>query len=168
MEKISKNQVIAIIIATIVSIILAVIINCNIPEVRTAFTQPKPTEQSYEILKSYALGVAKGQYSGQNPEKLQVVGPIIEEVLKVNIKTSQMYGVEVEFPINYEVNKDFKNGIIEIKGNILYDEATYLEYIEVSSQFRYILIDVLSVAGVVILTYCITYEIERKLKKELK
>ena len=160
-----KIKIIAIIIATVITITLAVIINYNIPEVRIAFAQPKPTEQSYQVLKDYALGIAKGQYLEQNPEKLTVDSKIEGEVLKVNIKTSQMYGVQAEFPINYDIKTDFKNGIIESKGTILYEEASYQKYTEVGSKFQYLLIDFLSVAIVVILVYTVVYEIERKLKK---
>lgn len=166
MKKISKNQVIAIIIAFIVGSAVAVIIDCNMPEVRIAFTQPKPTEQAYETLKTYALGIARGQYSDQNPEELKVDDPIIEgEVLKVNIETSKMYGIRAEFPINYEVNTDLKTGIVKIEGEILYDNANYIEYTEVESKFYYIFADLMGVLLFTVAVFATVSEIERKLKK---
>lgn len=167
MKKISKIQVIAIIIAVIVGITGAVISNCNTPEVRIAFTQPKPTEYAYNTLKVYALGVAKGQYSDKEPEKLNVDGPRIEgEFLRVDIETSKMYGIRAEFPISYEEVTDLKTGTIKSEGKILYDNATYTEYTKVESKFYYIILDLMGVLLFTIFVFAEVSEIERKFKKK--
>ena len=165
MKKISKIQGIAIIIAVIVGIIAAVISNCNTPEARIAFTQPKPTKYAYETLKVYALGVAKGQYSDQNPQELTVDGPKVEgKFLRVNIETSKMYGIRAEFPISYEVVEDLKNGTIKSEGKILYDNATYTEYTKVESKFYYIILDLIGVLLFTIFVFAEVSEIERMFK----
>jgi len=51
MKKIEKKQLIVIILSIIIGIIAVTAINLNSPVVKIAFTEPKPTQEDYDILK---------------------------------------------------------------------------------------------------------------------
>lgn len=141
MKKLTKRDVIVIIISILLGICIVALIGINTKAIRIAFTEPKITQESYDDLKQYALDVATGteldKIDGIKSEKT-----IQDDCLKVKIQTDKLYGVEAIYPIKFDDKLDLENGIIEITGTILYDDVQFSQYTEVMSKTNYIILGI--------------------------
>jgi len=155
MKKVNKYQLLVIIFFAIVGIVIVILTNCNSQAVKIAFTEPKATQEDYDILKEYAIDISKGN-SFEN-ENLKVDKKIEGQTLKIKLESKKMYGIEATFPIIFEEKLDLENNLVKFEGTIDYDNATYIEYTEVKSRFGYILIDLFIISLWVLLGYVICW-----------
>lgn len=153
MKKISKNQLLGIILFAILGIVIVLLTYCNSQAVKIAFTEPKTTQEDYDILKEYALDISKGN-SFEN-EKLKVDKKIEGQSLKLKIESPKMYGIEATFPIIFEEKLDSEKKLLKIEGIIDYDNATYIEYTNVQSRVVYISMDILIISFCILCGYLI-------------
>lgn len=136
-KNIGTNKRTTMIVSIIIGIIITLLVTSGSPIVRIAFTEPEPTQEEYDILKGYALQEAQGVHVNVN-EDIKIAKGLEENVLKIRIETSRMYGIEARFTID-EANMQIKNGSIEYKGIIDYNNATYIAYTYVKSRSIYIM-----------------------------
>jgi len=164
MKKIEKKQLIVIILSIIIGIIAVTAINLNSPVVKIAFTEPKPTQEDYDILKDYALEVAKGEDFNER-EDIEVNKEIQEKILKIKIETPEMYGVEASFPLSDIKNLEIENGAIEYKAIIDYDNGIYSEYSMIKNKIIFILMDLFLIPLIAIIPYVLFYWSPKEWKK---
>lgn len=154
MKKIEKGKLIAIIISIVIGISVVLFIDFNSTVVKIAFTEPKPTQEEYDILKDYALDVANGAKIDENQD-VKVEKKIEEDFLKIKIETSNMYGVDANFPISAENNIEIENGTIKYEATIKYEEATYSEYTDVNSKAYYIFTNITLAVVIALMFYVV-------------
>lgn len=165
MKKISKHQVVSIIISVIVGISVF-LWTLTLPGSKLAFTSPEPTQEDYDILKEYALKVVVGEES-KIPEEITVNKKITENTLIVTVETERMYGIKATFEL-IDPKETYTNAIIEYKAIIDCDSVTYLEYNNLYSKTIYILGNgtVSSFMGFAV--YMLIYMLPAKHKQKMK
>lgn len=167
MKKIEKKQLIVIIVSVLIGIIGVTAINLNSSTVKIAFTEPKPTQEDYDILKGYALDVANGEDFNES-EDIKVNKEIQEEMLKVKIEVPNKYGVEADFPLSEIKNLEIENGAIEYKAIIDYDNAIYSEYTLIKSKDTFIFTDLLMILCIAVIPYILFYWAPKEWKEKNK
>ena len=165
-KKIEKKQKIAIVISIVIGIIVTLLINFNSQTYKVAFTETKPTQEEYDILKEYALKVVEGSY--EEVKDINVEKIFEEDYLKIKVEKSKLYGIESNFPI-FTV-KDFKieNGSIKYEANIDSKNATSSEYALIKSKTNLIFADLLLIPFFALIFYIIFYWSPKEWKKQMK
>lgn len=167
MKKIEKENLIAIIISIVIAIIIVLAVNLNSTAVKIAFTHPEPTQDEYDLLKEYALQVAKNEYSDEDDD-VKVEKTIEEENLKIKIQTSRMYGIRANFPISAVKDLEIENGTVKYEAEIDYDNDTYTEYTLIKSKSEIIVRGIIFATIATICTYTLIYWGPREFKKANK
>ena len=155
MKKMSKYERISIIISVIVAIIIVLLSNFNSEAVRIAFTEGPVTQEDYQVLKNYAMDLAKGKEIDN--DDLEIEKNVDTKNLIIKLETSKMYGVVATFPIILKEEINCESGTIEYKGTIDYDNDVYSEYTNVESKFSYIILDLLGIVVGSIVLYVVIY-----------
>ena len=155
MKKMSKYERISIIISVIVAIIIVLLADFNSKAFRIAFTQGPATQEDYQVLKNYAMDLAKGKEV--NNDDLKIETNIDVKGLTIKLETSKMYGIVATFPIILEEEINYESSRIEYKGTIDYDNVVYSEYTDVQSKFSYIILDLLGFALASVVLYVTIY-----------
>lgn len=167
MKKIEKDNLIAIIISIIIAIIIVLAVNLNSTAVKIAFTQPEPTQNEYNLLKEYAMQVAKNEYSNEDND-VKIEKTIEEENLKIKVQTSRMYGIEASFPISTVKDLEIENETVKYEAEIDYDNATYTEYTLIRSKSEFIVRGIIFTIVAAICIYTLIYWGPREFKKANK
>ena len=167
MKKIEKDNLIAIIISIIIAIIIVLAVNLNSTSVEIAFAHPEPTQNEYNLLKEYALQIARNEYSNKNDD-VKIEKVIVEENLKIKILTARMYGIEANFPISTEKDLEIEKGTVKYEAEINYDDATYTEYTLIRSKSEIIVRGIIFAIIAAICVYVFIYWGPREFKKANK
>ena len=164
MKKIEKDNLIAIIISIIIAIIIVLAVNLNSTSVEIAFAHPEPTQNEYNLLKEYALQIARDEYSNKDND-VEIEKTIVEENLKIKILTARMYGIEANFPISTEKDLEIEKGTVKYEAEINYDDATYTEYTLIRSKSEIIVRGIIFAILATICTYALIYWGPKEFKK---
>ena len=166
MKKIEKGNLIAIIISIIIGITIVLAVNLNSTAVKIAFTHTEPTQDEYNLLKEYALQVARNEYSDEDKDDDVKIEKIIEEEnLKIKIQTSRMYGIEARFPISIVKDLEIENGTVNYEAEIDYDNDTYLEYTLIKTKSEIIVRGIIFAFLAAICAYTLIYWGPKEFKK---
>lgn len=166
-KKMGKSQLIAIIISVIIGIIIVALVNIYSPAVKSVFEHYNPTRNDYDILKEYALDVAKGEELDENQD-VKVEKKVEEESLKIKIEITKMYGIVATFPIT-EADLKIEDGVIEYNGILDYDNVVYSEYTNIKmNKAELILKEILLVLLCTFFVYFVFYWFpnDRKINKK--
>lgn len=155
MKKMSKYERISIIISVIVAIAIVLLANFNSEAVKIAFTQGQATQEDYQVLKNYAMDLAKGKEIDN--DDLKIEKNVDTKNLIIKLETSKMYGIVATFPITLEEEINHESDTIEYKGTIEYNNVVYSEYTDVESKFSYIILDLLGFALASVVLYVAIY-----------
>ena len=154
-KKLEKQQILAIVVSIVIGIITTLFINFNSSTFKIAFTESKPTQEEYDILKEYALKVVEGSY--EEVKDINVEKIFEEDYLKIKVEKSKLYGIESNFPI-FTV-KDFKieNGSIKYEAKIDSENVTSSEYTLIKSIPNLIFADLIQIPFFALIFYIIFY-----------
>ena len=155
MKKMSKYGRISLVISVIVAITIVLLANFNSEAIKIAFIQGPATEEDYQVLKNYAMDLAKGKEIDN--DDLKIEKNVDTKNLIIKLETSKMYGIVAAFPITLEEEINYESNTIEYKGTIDYGNVVYSEYTDVQSKFSYIILDLLGFALSTIVLYVTIY-----------
>lgn len=164
MKKIEKKQLIVIILSIIIGIIAVTAINLNSSVVKIAFTEPRPTQKDYDILKGYVWKVANGEDFNKN-EEIEIDKKVEEEALIIKVEIPNQYGVEVRFPLSNIKNLEIENGHVVYNAIIDYDNAMYIQYCLIRNKITFIFMDLLLISIIAIIPYVLFYWSPKEWKK---
>ena len=165
MKKIEKRKLIAIIISIVIGIVFTLLLNFNSLGYKITFENPQPTQKDYDIFKSYALDVAKGEEIHENSD-VKVEKKIEKDVLKIKIEIPHMYGVDANFPISAVKDLEIENGTIKHEAVINYEDATYSEYKLMDTKAKFIFRDLLICFAFATFVYIIFYWLPKEWKRD--
>lgn len=136
-------KITVIVFSVIIGISLALFLNLTSPVAIPAYTN-SITEEDYQVLKNYALGVANNSDIGLNNKDIDVTIELDAETLKMDIN-KDIYGVKAIFPIS-NLTWKYENGIMKYDMVIDYDNVIFSEHTDVMPAFFYIILSIIMVA----------------------